>query len=71
MSLFALCVSFAAFIRTFSAFILSGNTLYGEFKGKGNNENELKLVFLDIDLYKAFCKDLKICKKLMEPDIHK
>ncbi len=46
--------------------------VFGEFRGKSsNNPNELKVKYLDNRLKRAFIRDLRICRRLMELGIEK
>lgn len=40
--------------------------IFGEFRGKGANLDELKLEFLNERIYDRFFQDLKICRRLMK-----
>ena len=40
--------------------------IFGEFRGKGTNLDELKLEFLNERIYDRFFQDLKICRRLMK-----
>jgi hypothetical protein len=42
----------------------NGFTLFGEYGGKGNDLDELKVRFQDDETYHAFTRELEICRKL-------
>lgn len=42
----------------------SGTTIFGEYGGKGNDLDELKVRFRDDEAYRAFMRELKICRHL-------
>jgi hypothetical protein len=42
----------------------NGFTLFGEYGGKGNDLDELKVRFRDDETYHAFTRELEICRKL-------
>jgi len=47
----------------------NGSTLFGEYGGKGNDLDELKVRFQDDETYHAFTRELEICRKLAALDI--
>ncbi|KDE55517.1 hypothetical protein [Methanoculleus sp. MH98A] len=42
----------------------NGITIFGEYGGKGNDLDELKVRFRDDEAYRAFMRELKICRNL-------
>ncbi|MDN7012824.1 hypothetical protein FGW20_07170 [Methanoculleus sp. FWC-SCC3] len=42
----------------------NGTTIFGEYGGKGNNLEELKVRFRDDEAHRAFMRELKICRHL-------
>jgi hypothetical protein len=43
--------------------------IYGEYRGQGSKSDELKVLFLNEELYKPFKKDLTLCRKLQDLNI--
>ncbi len=42
----------------------NGFAIFGEYGGKGNDLDELKVRFRDDEIYRAFTRDLEICRRL-------